>query len=246
MLFYKKIVLIFLLFIVHLKLSAKTDSINYIIDGDSLVLNNGLEVRILDINTPEIYAKTKKNRKNAKISFEKLKQLLPKNKDVFLAYLTTKKDKYNRTLAYIGTKEIPDIGLFMIQNGLATPLIIGKSNKEKLYKDAFYQAKKDKIGFVGSSKTYFEPKNMPLNENIFIQGKIIQVSKKKSIFLTLDNGLKIIIAYKYKQNFASYDFDKLLKQQVLIFSKATLANNQEKVIFLSNYWQIKKLKTQIR
>ncbi|MEK6824110.1 MAG: thermonuclease family protein [Nanoarchaeota archaeon] len=85
--------------------------VDRIIDGDTLVLNNGNHVRMLGINTPE---KKEKYYQEAKDSLNE--KIL--NKTVRLEYGKDKKDKYNRTLAYVFLNN-ENINLKQVENGLA-------------------------------------------------------------------------------------------------------------------------------
>ncbi len=81
-----------------------------IVDGDTIIAN-GSSIRLLGINTPE---RGEKYYNEAKKFLEEL--IL--NKTVFLEYGKERKDKYNRTLAYIFLKE-ENINVKLIEEGFA-------------------------------------------------------------------------------------------------------------------------------
>jgi micrococcal nuclease len=80
--------------------------VEYVIDGDTIILENGEKIRFLGINAPEI-------RKRHGGSYQGMDQpwgrdaanylfrLLPEGEEVGLKYDAERKDKYGRTLAYV-------------------------------------------------------------------------------------------------------------------------------------------------
>lgn len=105
------------------KLSIKTSSgyyqIKKIYDGDTLLLANGVKVRLLGINAPEV----SKRDKIADVGGEEAKQWLIQKLQgtlIKLRYDVERKDKYGRVLAYVFTKNNKHINLQLVANGLAT------------------------------------------------------------------------------------------------------------------------------
>ncbi len=87
-------------------------------DGDTVLLENGVKVRLLGINTPEIA----KRDKVADAGGEEAKQWLKRKLDgakVKLQYDAGRKDKYGRTLAHLFTKDGEHINLQLLREGLA-------------------------------------------------------------------------------------------------------------------------------
>lgn len=100
------------------------------IDGDTIELDGGERVRILNINTPETWQR--KGRK-----FEKIKDPDPKgvrayeyvrsfeNRHVRLTYDKKRKDMYGRTLAHVYVIEDDiDLGVELIRKGWAKLMFI--------------------------------------------------------------------------------------------------------------------------
>jgi len=88
-------------------------------DGDTITLNNGERVRLLGINTPEIKSRHKRGEAGGLIAKQWLKKRIG-NRPVRLETDQIKKDKYNRSLAHLFTKEGLHINLEMVKRGLAT------------------------------------------------------------------------------------------------------------------------------
>lgn len=89
-----------------------------VIDGDTVVLNDGRTVRLLSINTPEMAGKGRLAEPGARLAKRKLTdQLL--NQRVYLEYDVEKKDKYGRTLAFVFLLNGVHVNAMMLQEGLA-------------------------------------------------------------------------------------------------------------------------------
>jgi len=73
----------------------------HVYDGDTILLKDGRKVRLIGINAPEIGRKGKASQAFAQKSKHKLKQLLSTSPIINLSYDLEKKDRYNRSLAYI-------------------------------------------------------------------------------------------------------------------------------------------------
>lgn len=110
-----------------------------VIDGDTLVLSNGVHVRLIGMNTPE------KNEKCFEEGKEALSRLIS-NSSIDLKSDKRNKDNYHRLLRYVYIGE-DFVNLDMVKNGYAyaenvTPNII----YSKEFADAEKYAKENKIG----------------------------------------------------------------------------------------------------
>ncbi|MEM4772462.1 MAG: thermonuclease family protein [Nanoarchaeales archaeon] len=116
----------------------KNNSINYeiryvasVIDGDTFVDENGEKIRLTGINAPEIGEKCYEESK------AKLKEMIEK-KYVKLVYDVKKRDKYNRTLAYVFVNDL-NVNLIMIKEGYA---VVYPDNLNTKFLKEFYFAEK--------------------------------------------------------------------------------------------------------
>lgn len=90
-----------------------------VFDGDTILLANGMKVRLSGVNTPEV----ERRNKPAQAGGEKAKRWLInrlKNVKVRLEKDVEKRDKYGRLLAHIFTDDKEHINLELVRNGLAT------------------------------------------------------------------------------------------------------------------------------
>jgi micrococcal nuclease len=93
--------IVFLLLVIFLSTShAQTYVVQRVIDGDTLLLNNGERVRLIGADTPE----TKHPRKPVQYfgmeAYQFTKQMV-EGKDVRLEYDWQRRDRYRRLLAYV-------------------------------------------------------------------------------------------------------------------------------------------------
>lgn len=122
--------------------NAQKITINRVIDGDTIELENNLKVRLKGINTPE---------KNMP-KFQEAKQFLElqtKNKETSLTYTET--DRYGRILGYIFT-ENQNINEQILKQGLAHLYYYEKDSNYNKLKIAETYAKENKLGIWQESK----------------------------------------------------------------------------------------------
>ena len=103
-----------------------------IYDGDSLVLNNGTEVRLIGIDTPE------KGQRGADEAWDFLKGLIT-GKGLRIEKGVEEYDKYNRLLVYMYAGDT-FVNAEMIKNGYAVTLFIPPNDK---YKEEFTKLEAD-------------------------------------------------------------------------------------------------------
>ncbi|MEM5843112.1 MAG: thermonuclease family protein [Candidatus Aenigmatarchaeota archaeon] len=127
------------MFIKNISISYEIRYVASVIDGDTFVDEKGEKIRLIGINAPEIGEKCYEESK------EKLKEMIEK-KYVKIVYDVKKKDKYNRTLAYVFINDL-NVNLIMIKEGYA---IVYSDNINTKFLREFYlaekYAKENKIG----------------------------------------------------------------------------------------------------
>jgi micrococcal nuclease len=116
-----------------------------VIDGDTIVLENGEKVRYLGIDTPELHHPKKEVECFAYQAYEKNKELVL-GKKVFLQKDISEKDKYGRLLRYVfldekmSTDEGSFVNLYLVKNGFAYAATFPPDVK---YTDLFLKAQKE-------------------------------------------------------------------------------------------------------
>lgn len=114
---------------IYLERKLQKIELGKIIDGDTIELKDGSQVRYIGIDTPEFDEKyfTEATQRN--------KELL-NNKDIYLEFGKLRKDKYDRTLGYIWIDNLL-INEVLLKEGLAFPLFIPPNDK---YQNKFIKA----------------------------------------------------------------------------------------------------------
>lgn len=105
-------------------------------DGDTIILENNKQVRLLGINTPEIESRLRAEEPGGTAAKKWLQNQL-QGKQVYLEFDQVKRDKYNRLLAHVFLPDGKHLNLALLQNGLAAISIIPPNGR---YSDKLMQA----------------------------------------------------------------------------------------------------------
>lgn len=199
--------------VVQLKPQRSYHTIKRVSDGDTIVLENNTKVRLLGINTPEIA----KGRTPAEAGGDRAKNWLIKrlkNKRVRLEYDAVKKDKYDRTLAYVFTENNNNINLELVEQGLASLSIYPPSLK---YINKFIraedQALQNKLG-IWNLQAYAPKKAKSIKSGSYygwhrIVGKVISIkTARKYYYVNLSNKFALKIPREPRSLFPNIDFYK--------------------------------------
>lgn len=124
-----------------------------VVDGDTFVLENGLRVRMIGIDTPELHHSQKLSRdaKRTRQDIEAIQKLgkrayeftrnLIEAKQVKLEFDVERRDKYGRLLAYVYLSDGTFVNAEIVHQGYASLMTIPPNVKNadlfvKLYKEA--------------------------------------------------------------------------------------------------------------
>lgn len=126
--------------------SARAGRVAYVIDGDTVVLNGGVKVRYLGIDTPEAgepFYEEAKTRNMALVEGVDIRLEVCKEEP---------RDKYDRLLAYVYAGKV-DVGATLLREGLARPLTIPPCGVPKAaeFKEAASEARAKSIGVWGAA-----------------------------------------------------------------------------------------------
>ncbi len=127
-------------------------------DGDTIMLEGGLHVRLLGVNTPEIQSRVRSEEPGGIAAKEWLQKLL-KEQTIFLEHDEEKKDKYKRKLAHVFLPNGKHVNLALLENGLGTLSIIPPNLRyaNKLIQ-AQQHAEKKKLGIWGMPE--YQPRSI--------------------------------------------------------------------------------------
>jgi endonuclease YncB( thermonuclease family) len=180
--------------------------VDWVPDGDTIHTKNGLKLRLLNINTPEINPTSKLAAEPfSKAAQKRLVALIGPSNKVFWITDKRKKDKYKRELAYVFNSAGLFINAQLASEGLAHSLVIlPNQNYWLCISESEKQAFKNNRAIWSHSK--FQPKTTsqvkPKQGFQLVSGKITQIiNSKKNRWLILDQSLWVGIARKDFNNF---------------------------------------------
>lgn len=171
--------------------------IDYVIDGDTVVLKDRRHIRLIGINTPELSHNHSPSEDGAIKAQKALKKMLANSAFIHLVYGKERHDRHGRTLAHIFAGEM-NLQSQLLQSGLAMPLRIPPNlSFADCYNKASRLAKKQRLGLwtLPRYKTH-SVKSLSGSEKgfYFISGKVQRVTTSRSSFwINLENNLALRI-----------------------------------------------------
>jgi endonuclease YncB( thermonuclease family) len=176
-------------------LSSIERKVKFVYDGDTILINNGDQIRYIGIDTPEMDYNRKEHEFMAKAA-KRFNERLIKGKKVRLETDIEKKDRYGRTLAYVFLQDGTMVNLKLIERGLAR-VMTTRSNKK--YRSLFIEAqqramesrlgiwsrliKPDKGPFPASIKSYrFHKPTCPFAKRISHKNKILFKTRRAAYY----------------------------------------------------------------
>jgi micrococcal nuclease len=125
-----------------------------VIDGDTFIIDDGTSkgerVRLIGIDTPEL--SRSKNKENDYYAVEATDFMvdLVENKYVKLVYDVNKKDRYQRTLAYVYLEDGTFVNALLVELGYAVVMTVPPNVKyADLYIELQQTARENKLGMWG-------------------------------------------------------------------------------------------------
>lgn len=166
-------------------------TVTAVIDGDTVILENGRRVRIAFIDTPELEYK-KRKQQYFSIRAKKFISDTVLEQDVTLQQITAK-DRYKRLVAILTLRDGRDVGALLVQKGMA--FVYPHGVKHRLYIDELGKMQKKamdaRVGMWNKVITYFEN-----------AGSVVG-NKRSKRFFALDCKFAKDIATKNKVHFIS-------------------------------------------
>lgn len=190
-------------------------TIEYVIDGDTVVLSDDRHIRLIGINTPELsHSSNKSSEAGAELARESLIQLLDNQPHVQLLYGDEHLDKHGRTLAHIFLNNGLNVQAEMLKKGLAMPLRIAPNlSLIDCYSASSLSAKNSERGLWALARYKIHPVfSLSGNEKgfYFISGKVKQVTENRSsIWINLENNVALRIQRDDLKNFNKNDLMSL-------------------------------------
>jgi len=190
----------------------------HVYDGDTILLKDGRKVRLIGINAPEIGRKGKASQAFAQKSKHKLKQLLSTSPIINLSYDLEKKDRYNRSLAYIYLPDGTDVQAEILLSGLAISIVIMPNEKNLSCYRAIEKKARNKQKGIWQNIVLKERDSIDLSNKLqkyqFVKGKVVSLKlKSKMMIIELDNNLSVKLSGKA---FFAYKKQDLLGKKIKV------------------------------
>ena len=172
-------------------LFSETVTIKSIIDGDTILLEDGRFVRLVGINTPELNKKSPPAEPYAQEAKDALSTLLQDVKQIGLIHGKDKHDHYQRLLAHAFLLDGTNIQTELLKKGMAQHILIPPNNAMyECYRQAERQSQSKKAGLW--SHPYFRVMNadeLTLRHIGFfrVTGRIKEIKKRKDNYWLVIN-----------------------------------------------------------
>jgi len=207
----------------HIDESAR---VNYVYDGDTLQLEDGRKVRLMGIDTPEIFSRHGRIAENIKHSGEQakatLKQLLSQSKQrVGLAFGPQRLDRYQRTLAHVYLPDGKNLQAALISQGRAIAFTTPPNDRmSDCYQQQEALAIKQKLGIWKLPQYQLKRTGqLTTSSDGFhrLQGKVTRIWQSRSrLTLYLDNRVEIKIRRFDLPNFNTHMLSSLENKTIEI------------------------------
>jgi len=207
----------------HIDESAR---VNYVYDGDTLQLEDGRKIRLLGIDTPEVFSKRKhiaddikQQGEAAKVALQK--QLSLANNRISLAYGPQRFDRYRRTLAHVFLPNGKNLQAWLISQGYAIAFTTPPNDRmSNCYQQQEAQAIKSQRGIWQLPKYQIKRSNqLTQNSDGFhrIQAKVTRIWQSQyRVTLFLDENIEVQIYRNDLLNFNAQMLNNLQNKSVLI------------------------------
>ncbi len=194
-------------------------TIKYIHDGDTVKLVDGRKIRLIGINAPEVARKDQPAEAYALQARDHLRALLHKhNNQVKLVHGIEKRDHYQRSLSHLFLPDGTNIQAQLLSEGLSSSITIPPNDR---FSSCYQQAEKQALC---SQKAIWSDKiqavaDLADSTNGFrvLRGKLKHIkSSSKGLWLELEHGLSLRIAFKHKPLFDMNQLKDLIDQTIII------------------------------
>ncbi|MCW9048220.1 MAG: thermonuclease family protein [Gammaproteobacteria bacterium] len=200
--------------------------VNYVYDGDTLQLEDGRKIRLIGIDTPEVFGRHKKINSDVKARGKQARAALQKQLDdsdqrVSLAYGPQRFDRYNRTLAHVFLPDGKNLQAWLIEQGYGVAFTTPPNDTmSDCYKQQEVQAINAKRG-IWNMPRYQLTRTNQLNNNSEgfhrLQAKVTQArAYNNKISLLLDDNVELYIYKKDLLNFNAYMLNNLENKNIQV------------------------------
>lgn len=174
-------------------------------DGDSLRLADGMRVRLIGINAPELANEHGADQSLAQAARIAAENFLAQGEAIRLVYGSERKDHYGRTLAHVYDSKGNSLEAELLARGLAFHIAVppNLASAECLKKQE-NQAREKKLGVWRDSvwQTLKASEVTPAQAGFqILQGRVVKVSSIGDVWLELDGPVVLKIAREERRYF---------------------------------------------
>lgn len=210
--------------------SSEIVTVTAVIDGDTLILDDGRRVRLVGVNCPEQGHGKRPDEPWAAAATDYTRARLL-NKKVRLGYGPQRQDRHGRTLARIYTQDGQDIQAGLLQRGLASTIAIAPNvDHADAYLRIERDARRQASGLWGDA--YYRPKlaqglSLKTRGFHFVRGRVQRIGKsRRNIYLDLSDRFSIRVSRKSWQQYWTDEPKDWLGTFVEVRGWVRLYNNQ--------------------
>lgn len=193
--------------------------LGHVVDGDSLVLNDGRKLRLIGINTPELTAGLGAQKKLARDAKRAVMSFFAGQKAVYLLNDLDNMDRYKRQLTHIYRQDGLSLTAFLLEQGLGWQVVVPPNALHaSCYKAIEQQAKINERGVWQESSFFIDAEHMSSRHTGFhlVSGVVSKVSRSKSGWWLEIGKLAVSIKDTDARNFEHMYFPDLLNKKILL------------------------------
>jgi len=220
--------------------------VNYVYDGDTLQLEDGRKVRLMGIDTPEVFSRHRNIADDIKLSGERARaalqqQLSQANQRISLAYGPQRFDRYKRTLAHAFLPNGKNIQAWLISQGHAIAFTTPPNDRmSDCYRQQELEARQLKRG-IWKLPQYQLKRSGDLDKSSQgfhrLQAKVTRIwQSRKKVTLFLDDKIELKIYNNDLPNFNVHMLNNLDHKNVQVRGwlrvKKMNQNSQNKISFI--------------
>lgn len=183
-------------------------TVKYVIDGDTVVLDSGVKLRLIGLDTPELGRDGKDDQPYARDARNALDRLIKDSRSIGLIHDAEKTDRYGRRLAHAFTRSGENIQARLLASGLATPMVLPPSILfAECYAQQSASAMQDKAGLWSLDR--YRLIRLPADTAYRagfnrIEGDISSIREHKGwLLIRLNKRLRLSIPPERQQDFSS-------------------------------------------
>lgn len=193
----------------------------HVYDGDTLLLRNGRQLRLIGIDTPELGHDGAPDQPYAADARDALRQRLPDQARITLRYDVERQDMHGRTLAHGFFADGGSISAWLLDQGLATLLILPPDTwNADCYAAAERRAREARRGIWASPD--YQPAasaSLPVSTRGYrvVKSRVLGLHEAKEVlWLRLEGRFSVRIDKDNLPAFAAVPLRELLRREVVV------------------------------